>query len=317
LGMYTPPQRNLPSFQVALKELKPGSAKEDEDDLMKEAIVSVQFDHPNIVTAIGVVTSGQPRMLVLEFCGKGELQGILKKAANPPYDAKRALSRSDKRKFCHDIVKGMAYLADCHVVHRDLATRNVLVDDRNNGKVADFGLARDKEEDEYYIATAGKVPVRWTAPEAMKDRKFSEKSDVWAFGITCIEIWEDGRQPYGEHSVDFKNAMVMEQVIAGYKLKCKAAPKPFYKDVISKCLEHLKADRPTFAEMLQAVEERLVDEIDDVDGSDVPKVKARAKASATGFIPPPNGCADVRICTATTCGCTIARRFVCVGSQRR
>lgn len=88
-----------------------------------------------------------------------------------------------------------------------------------------IGLARDKEDDEYYIAQAGKVPVRWTSPEAIKDRKFSEKSDVWAYAITCTEIWNDGATPY----TNWNNGMVMEKVLNGFKLACSTAPKPFYK----------------------------------------------------------------------------------------
>jgi len=272
LGLYNPPQKNLPEIKVAIKTLKAGAVKEERDDLMKEAIVSVQFEHTNIVTAVGVVTSGSPAMLVLELCARGELQGILKDAANPN-NPMEPLSKSHKRKYCHDIVKGMEYLAGLGFVHRDLAARNVLVDDKDNGKIADFGLARDKEEEEYYIAAEGKVPVRWTSPEAMKDRKFSEKSDVWAFGITCIEIWNDGAQPYTQYN----NAMVMEKVLAEYKLGCPNAPKPFYKDVISPSLNFLKKDRPTFAELLAKVEERLAD---DVDTSNAPAYKPRRSAAS-------------------------------------
>ena len=118
LGLYNPPAKNLPEMKVAIKTLKAGSNKEERDDLMKEAIVSVQFDHPNIVKAIGVVTGGSPAMLVLELCSRGELQGILKDAANPGIPGVAFLTRSHKRKYCHDIVKGMAYLAHLSIVHR-------------------------------------------------------------------------------------------------------------------------------------------------------------------------------------------------------
>ena len=170
LGLYHPPEKNMPEFKVAIKTIKAGSAQAATDDLMKEAIISVQFDHPNVVVAIGVVTSGSPVMLVLELCSRGELQGLLLKHANAGYTDFKPLSRSHKRKYCHDIAKGMAHIAELGFVHRDLAARNVLVDDHDACKVADFGLTKDRntpegEEDEYYIASAaGKVPVRWTAP---------------------------------------------------------------------------------------------------------------------------------------------------------
>jgi len=58
----------------------------------------------------------------------------------------------------------MAYLESRHVVHRDLAARNVLVAEDNSAKVSDFGLARD----ENFSLDGGKLPIKWTAPEALK-----------------------------------------------------------------------------------------------------------------------------------------------------
>ena len=65
-----------------------------------------------------------------------------------------------------------------------------------------------------YVAKAGKVPIRWTAPEALSSRKFSELSDVWAFAITCIEIFTDADTPYK----GWMNAFVLEQVCRGWSL---------------------------------------------------------------------------------------------------
>ena len=77
----------------------------------------------------------------------------------------------------------MAYLEEQRMVHRDLAARNVLVQTSSKVKIADFGLSKYLEVGESdYKAGKGKIPVRWLAPESLRNREFSHKSDVWAYG---------------------------------------------------------------------------------------------------------------------------------------
>ena len=78
MGLYRPEQAGLPEFAVAIKTLKGDPSREDKDELMKEAMVTCQFDSKYVVMCIGVVTKGSPVMLVLQLCEKGELHGILK-----------------------------------------------------------------------------------------------------------------------------------------------------------------------------------------------------------------------------------------------
>ena len=103
-------------------------------------------------------------------------------------------------RFCKEIADGMVHLSERKFVHRDLAARNVLLATGMVAKVADFGLSRQVETEdnsnEYYKSHGGMVPVRWTAPEGLEQAKFSTASDVWSFGITCVEIFQDGLQPY-------------------------------------------------------------------------------------------------------------------------
>ncbi|MGH0164110.1 UNVERIFIED_CONTAM: hypothetical protein FKN15_046483 [Acipenser sinensis] len=96
------------------------------------------------------------------------------------------------------IAAGMNYLSDLGYIHRDLAARNILVNSNLVCKVSDFGLSRGLEDDPdaAYTTSGGKIPIRWTAPEAIAYRKFSSASDVWSYGVVMWEVTSYGERPY-------------------------------------------------------------------------------------------------------------------------
>lgn len=116
-------------------------------------------------------------------------------------------------------------------------------------QVADFGLSREYEDTDYYRCadTDARLPIRWTAPEAITEQRFSEKSDVWAFGVTCIEIFTRAETPYR----GWLNSYVIEQVLSGYRLhqplRC---PSAVYSALILPCFATATADRPPFGDLV-------------------------------------------------------------------
>ncbi|KAL1484778.1 hypothetical protein MTO96_011027 [Rhipicephalus appendiculatus] len=172
-----------PEVTVAIKTLKPGSSDKARMDFLTEASIMGQFDHPNVIFLQGVVTKSNPIMIITEYMENGSLDTFLR-ANDGKFQTIQLVG------MLRGIAAGMQYLAEMNYVHRDLAARNVLVNANLVCKIADFGLSREIESatEGAYTTRGGKIPVRWTAPEAIAFRKFTSASDVWSFGIVC---WED------------------------------------------------------------------------------------------------------------------------------
>jgi hypothetical protein len=124
--------------------------------ILPEAALTAQFNSPFIVQLIGVVTIGDPLLVVMEYCEFGSLNNYLKK--NP-------VSRTRKLTIALDCAEGLRYLDERNFVHRDIASRNVLISSDHRAKLSDFGMSRQTVEAPYYMSKGGQLPIRWTAPE--------------------------------------------------------------------------------------------------------------------------------------------------------
>lgn len=116
----------------------------------------------------------------------------------------------------------MEFLAKKKIVHRDLAARNVLVKNVNHVEVTDFGLAQMLQGSDKAIVIEGRVAVKWLSIESLRHQVYTERTDVWSFGVTCWEILTFGQSPYRELNLPRDQKLAFELVNhleKGYRLK--------------------------------------------------------------------------------------------------
>uniref|UniRef100_UPI00398F0772 ephrin type-A receptor 6 isoform X3 n=1 Tax=Pristiophorus japonicus TaxID=55135 RepID=UPI00398F0772 len=236
--LKTPGKREIP---VAIKTLKGGYMDRQRKDFLREASIMGQFDHPNIVRLEGVVTKSRPVMIVVEYMENGSLDSFLRK-----HDGHFTVIQLVG--MLRGIASGMKYLSDMGYVHRDLAARNILVNSNLVCKVSDFGLSRVLEDDPEaaYTTTGGKIPIRWTAPEAIAYRKFSSASDVWSYGIVMWEVMSYGERPYWEMS----NQDVILSIEEGYRLPSPMGCPVTLHQLMLHCWQKERNHRPKFTEIV-------------------------------------------------------------------
>ncbi|XP_064423951.1 ephrin type-A receptor 8 isoform X1 [Latimeria chalumnae] len=240
-----PGKRELP---VALKTLKSGYTERQRRDFLSEASIMAQFDHPNIIRLEGVVTRSKPVMIITEYMENGSLDSFLRR-----HDGQFTIIQLVG--MLRGIAAGMKYLSDLGYIHRDLAARNILVNSNLVCKVSDFGLSRILEDDPdaAYTTTGGKIPIRWTAPEAIAFRKFSTASDVWSYGVVMWEVLAYGERPYW----NMTNRDVINSVEEGYRLPAPMSCPSTLHQLMLDCWQKDRNERPKFSQIVSILDKLI------------------------------------------------------------
>ncbi|XP_067092166.1 fibroblast growth factor receptor 2 isoform X2 [Osmerus mordax] len=252
---------------VAVKMLKGrrfyDATEKDLSDLVSEMeMMKMIGKHKNIINLLGACTQDGPLYVIVEYASKGNLREYLR-ARRPPgmdysYDIARCpdeqLTFKDLVSCTYQVARGMEYLASQKCIHRDLAARNVLVTESNFMKIADFGLARDVHNIDYYKKTTnGRLPVKWMAPEALFDRVYTHQSDVWSFGVLMWEIFTLGGSPYPGIPVEELFKLLKEGHRMDKPGNCTNELYMMMKD----CWHAISSHRPTFKQLVEDLDRIL------------------------------------------------------------
>ncbi|KAK7913425.1 hypothetical protein WMY93_013636 [Mugilogobius chulae] len=268
---------------VAIKTLKSGYTEKQRRDFLSEASIMGQFDHPNVIRLEGVVTKSSPVMIVTEFMENGSLDSFLRQN-DGQFTVIQLVG------MLRGIASGMKYLADMNYVHRDLAARNILVNSNLVCKVSDFGLSRFLEDDTsdpttpvlcLYVTCimpypnisvpvrlaspptphlpaapvfhGGKIPIRWTAPEAIQYRKFTSASDVWSYGIVMWEVMSYGERPYW----DMTNQDVINAIEQDYRLPPPMDCPSALHQLMLDCWQKDRNNRPKYSQIVNNLDKMI------------------------------------------------------------
>ncbi|XP_036331325.1 uncharacterized protein LOC118742986 isoform X1 [Rhagoletis pomonella] len=236
-------------IQVAIKCLCRERMQSNPMEFLKEAAIMHSIEHENIVRLYGVVLATDSLMLVTELA---HLRSLLECLKDPGLRVS-FLTIPTLCEFAMQICNGMSYLENKRLIHRDLAARNILVFSKDKVKISDFGLSRALGVGKDYYKTNFnvnlKLPIAWCAPECINYLRFTNASDVWAYGVCLWEMFSYGFQPWAAltglqilEAIDAPNYQRLEQP--------DCCPQEYY-TLMMKCWQDDPAKRPKFSEIYE------------------------------------------------------------------
>ncbi|TXG53322.1 hypothetical protein EZV62_022491 [Acer yangbiense] len=216
-----------------------------EDEFAQEVAILREVQHRNIVRFIGACTKSPHLCIVTEYMPKGSLYDYLHKNHN-------VLKLSQLLRFAVDVCRGMEYLHQNNIIHRDLKTANLLMDTNNGVKVADFGVARFQNQGGVMTAETG--TYRWMAPEVINHQPYDQKADVFSFAIV---LWElvTAKVPY-DTMTPLQAALGVRQ---GLRPDIPENAHPKLLDLMQRCWEADPSKRPSFSELKVELEVLIVE----------------------------------------------------------
>ncbi|AEE34897.1 putative protein kinase STE-STE20-Pl family [Arabidopsis thaliana] len=225
---------------VAVKVISLTEGEEGYEEIRGEIEMLQQCNHPNVVRYLGSYQGEDYLWIVMEYCGGGSVADLMNVT-------EEALEEYQIAYICREALKGLAYLHSIYKVHRDIKGGNILLTEQGEVKLGDFGVAaqltRTMSKRNTFIGTP-----HWMAPEVIQENRYDGKVDVWALGVSAIEMAE-GLPP--RSSVHPMRVLFMISIEPAPMLEDKEKWSLVFHDFVAKCLTKEPRLRPTAAEMLK------------------------------------------------------------------
>ena len=237
----------------AIKTLKGAADDVTKAMFIRECKLMVKLGkHRNICRMTGVAMQQVPWLRIIEFAAYGDLKGLMANLLKK----KELLLTSEYIALMRQMAAGGAHIAKCGIIHMDLNARNILVGKKNGIKICDFDQAQpfDKGKDFLQLAKpTDQIAAKWAAPEIFGELKFSEKSDIYAMGVTFWEMFSHGASPWPADS---------DGRAAARKAGERLAPPTVLMNVTPEVWPHMlsmwmadPAERPSFKQLGEALKE--------------------------------------------------------------
>ncbi|GMN64507.1 hypothetical protein TIFTF001_033583 [Ficus carica] len=251
------------STAFAVKRLNRGTAERDRG-FERELEAMGDIKHRNIVTLHGYYTAPHFNLLIYELMPNGSLDTFIHgKGMN-----KKLLDWPSRYKIALGTARGISYLHhDCipHIIHRDIKSSNILLDQNMEARVSDFGLATLMEPDKTHVSTFVAGTFGYLAPEYFDTGRATAKGDVYSFGVVLLELLT-GKKPTDEAFIEEGTKLVTwvktvvedkreEHVVDSNLEDCPVEEINSAFNIAMMCLESEPSKRPSMAEVVTLLEQ--------------------------------------------------------------